>query len=165
MFGLVTGTSTRTGTIRCPRCKSTRMRKDGFDRNGNQMYECAKCGKKTSERHFSPFKGMRTHGKVVEFGIKLYLMGLSLRQTKNALKELGISISHVSVRDWLLRLGHRCRIGLYRSRIEFGDTWYVDEMHVKRNGRKYYCPRFEETPCRLLGFQIQGCGGREARSE
>lgn len=154
MFGLGSRVRARVGTIRCPRCKSSRMRKDGFDRNRNQMFECAKCGKKTSVRHFSPFKGMRTNEHAVIFGLKLYLMGLSLRQTGYALGETGTSISHVSVRNWILRFGHRCRQLLYRRRIESGDTWYVDEMHEKRNGKKYCTCSVKDGKSQVIALWI-----------
>ena len=147
---------------RCPRCKSTRLRKDGRDRKGNQMYECAKCSKKVSERHYSVFRGLRTNGEIVELALTLYLRGLSLRQVAQTFEDLDVKVSHVSVWNWIIRFGQQCRSRLYRSRGDYDDTWYIDEMHVKCNGRKHYVWSARDAKRRPIA--MWGCRRRDTNA-
>jgi putative transposase len=135
----VTGpASERKKAFRCPRCKRARLRKDGHDQNGRQMFKCSSCGKKVSERHFSEFKGLRAQDDEIRYAIMLYMMGLSLRDVSHAMRERDVNVSHVTIRNWLIRFGKVCRKQLEHTAINYGDDWYVDEMHVKRDGRKFY---------------------------
>lgn len=123
---------------RCPRCITTRVSKDGHDRNGKQMYECKKCGKKFSDVTDTPFSKMRTWPDAIKITMEIVLRGLSLRDAKEILEKMGISRSHVAIYMWLQKFGKLCRKWMRKHRPNYYREWYADETHYTCNGKKLY---------------------------
>ena len=70
--------------------------------------------------------------------MQLYFSGESFRNTQNALRLLGVEVSHVAILKWIRK--HVALIDRYLERLtpQVSDTWREDEVYVKfRGSRKY----------------------------
>ena len=82
-------------TNRCPKCGSIKYVKHGKVKN-RQRYKCKECG-----YHFTVFKlGKRIERELVVRAIQLYLEGMGFRSIERIL-----GVSHVSVMNWVKKLG------------------------------------------------------------
>jgi putative transposase len=88
---------------------------------------------------------------IISYAVWLYYrFNLSHRDIEDLLAERGITVSHESIRLWypkhsLRSWGRPCiRFGAkYASRLKrrhhgYGDTFYIDEVFVKINGKQHY---------------------------
>jgi len=82
-------------TNRCPKCGSTKYVKHGKIKN-KQRYKCKEC-----RYHFTVFKiGKKIERELVVRAIQLYLEGMGFRAIERIL-----GVSHVSVMNWVEKLG------------------------------------------------------------
>ena len=60
------------------------------------------------------------------------------RIIEDLLAERGIAVSYESVRLWCIKFGPRYAIRLKRRHSGYGDTFFIDEVFVKINGKQHY---------------------------
>ncbi len=92
----------------CPLCGSRQINRSGKRHSRfsiAQRYECKICGTSFCESIHGYFKS-KFPLYVKQFAIEMYLNGLSLRRVQDKIQEdLGIEVSHQSVRSWLDNAG------------------------------------------------------------
>ena len=85
-----------------------------------------------SKRHRFP-------GEIIRHAVWLYVRFLlSYRDVEELLAERGIAVSYEAVRRWCRTFGQAFADGLRRRRPRPGDTWPLDEVHLKINGRTHW---------------------------
>jgi putative transposase len=76
---------------------------------------------------------------IISYAVWLYYrFNLSHRDIEDLLAERGIIVSREAIRLWCIKFG-----ALYASRLKqklrgYGDTFYIDEVFVKINGKQHY---------------------------
>lgn len=113
----------------CIYCKSVWIVKDGLRHNkhGNiQKFNCRDCN-----RYFTinlGFEKIHATPEMVTSAMQLYFTGESLRNVQKFLKLQGVTITHVSIYNWI-----RKYIGLMKAYLEqitpnVADAWRADEF-------------------------------------
>ena len=92
----------------------------------------------------SPFKYFKTDPEIIHLAVMLYVrFPLSLRDVEDLLHELGIDVSHETIRFWWNRLGPMFASEIRRRRIQQLPAfsrwqWHADEVFVKMNCERHY---------------------------
>lgn len=122
----------------CPYCKSGNIFKRGVRKTiigEKQLYCCKEC-----KRRFvlEPIKHIKGNAKLVCLAMDCYYKGLSYRDISDQFKQFyGLSISHVAVRDWVLKFSKI--MDKYAKTIKpktAGDVWNADETMVRTKKAK-----------------------------
>ena len=129
--------SFRQGTLVpwCKGCGGSNFHKDGKSPQGKQLYKCKKCAFRFVWSSDLPKK--RYFSNVINFATELYtsLIGISLRTVTRVLSKLGFSMSHETVRQWVL---HRKTPHFIDDKVDNAQTWNVDETYIKIKGKGYW---------------------------
>jgi putative transposase len=67
----------------------------------------------------------------------------------------GIIVSHEAIRQWCDRFGTQYAAGLRRRRPQAGDTWHLDEVFIKVNGKRQYLWRAVDQNGTVLDILVQ----------
>jgi transposase-like protein len=124
---------------KCVYCGSKHIVKDGQRHNkaGDiQKWACLDC-----ENYFSVnvgFDKMKHDPKAITTALQLYFSGESLRKTQEALRLLGVEVSHQTVYNWIRKYVGLMEKYLDRLTPKVGDTWRADELYVKFRGNMKY---------------------------
>ncbi|WP_376093810.1 IS6 family transposase [Roseomonas sp. CCTCC AB2023176] len=85
------------------------------------------------------YPGYRFPAEIIRHAVWLYyLFSLSLRDIELLLAERGITVTHESIRRWVLRFGSEFAGKLRKRRPRPGDTWHLDEVFLRINGELHY---------------------------
>jgi putative transposase len=95
-------------------------------------------GGRTSEP--ATYHGYRSPAEVIHHATWLHrVFSLSLRDIEPILAGRGVAVSHGSIRRWCLRFGADFAAKPRKRRPRPGDTWHVDEVHLRIDGEPF-CP-------------------------
>ena len=111
-----------------------------------------------------PFKGFHSSPEIIRLAVMLYVrFPLSLRNVEDLLHELGIDVSHETVRFRWLRFGPMFAAEIRKRRIEGMKSshwrWHLDEMFVKINGEWHYLWRAVDHEGEVLESFVTKTGG------
>jgi putative transposase len=85
------------------------------------------------------YKRHRFPPEITQYAVWLYhRFNLSYRDIEDLLAERGIVVSYESIRLWCNKFGPRYARRLKRRHQGFDDTFYIDEVFVKIDGRQHY---------------------------
>ena len=86
------------------------------------------------------YKRRRFSGEIISHAVWLYFRFLlSYRAVEELLAERGIAVSYETIRRWCRKFGQTFAGGLRRRRARPpGDTWHLDEVQLKINGRTHW---------------------------
>jgi putative transposase len=103
----------------------------------------------THKRHrFSP--------DFISYAVWLYYrFNLSHRDIEDLLAERGITISRESIRLWCIKFGALYARRLKRKHRGYGDTFYIDEVFVKINGKQHYLWRAVDQDGDVVDVYLQ----------
>ena len=102
------------------------------------------------------YPGYRFPAAVISYAVWLYhVFGLSFRDVELILAERGITVSHESIRQWCLKFGSEFARKLRRRRPKPGDTWHLDEVFLKINGKLHYLWRAVDQHGVVLDILVQ----------
>ena len=85
------------------------------------------------------YKRHRFPPEIISYAVWLYFrFNLSHRDIEDLLAQRGIIVSYESIRLWCIKFGR-----IYARRLKlrhqgYGDTFYIDEVFVKINGKQHY---------------------------
>jgi len=103
------------------------------------------------------YPGYRFPAEIISHAIWLYhIFSLSLRDVELILAELGITVTHESIRQWGLGFGSDVARKLRRRRPKPGDTWHLDEVFLRINGVLHYLWRAVDQHGVVLDILVQG---------
>jgi len=97
------------------------------------------------------YKGHRFPAEIIQYAVWLYhRFNLSCRDVEDLLAERGINVSYETIRLWCIKFGTRYARRLKRRHRGYGDTFYIDEVFVKINGKQQYLWRPARHPAGVL---------------
>src|SRR5215469_10148070 len=119
----------------CPRCQSTRIKKDGFNRAGQQRFRCRACRRTYTERTATPFAGYRWPMEVIAMAVRWYCQfRLSLANVRDLLAERHIDVSARTILSWVHAFGPLFARAVRRHARPLGVRWWCDETYVRVAG-------------------------------
>ena len=85
------------------------------------------------------YKRHRFSLDIISYAVWLYhRFNLSNRDIEDLLAERGIIVSYESIRLWCIKFGARYSRSLKQRHRGYGDTFYLDEVFLKINGKQQY---------------------------
>ncbi|HIE92101.1 MAG TPA: IS6 family transposase [Acidobacteria bacterium] len=109
------------------------------------------------------YHGYRFPPEVISYAVWLYhRFGLSFRDTEDLLAQRGTTVSYESIRRWCRAFGPQYARTLRRRRGQLGDTWYLDEVFVKIQGRQQYLWRAVDEDGDEIDILVQSRRNRRA---
>ncbi len=109
------------------------------------------------------YRGYRLPPAIISHAVWLYhRFGLSFRDVEDLLAERGVSVTYESIRQWCLTFGLDYARRLRRRRGRMGDTWHLDEVFVKIQGRQQYLWRAVDEDGDAIDILVQSRRNRRA---
>ena len=100
------------------------------------------------------YRGYRFPSEVISHAVWLYhRFSLSFRDVENLLAERGITVTYETIRQWCLTFG--LEYARRRRRGRQGDTWYLDELFVRMQGRTQYLWRAVDEDGDVIDILVQ----------
>ena len=85
----------------------------------------------------SRYYGQRFPPEIIGYAVWVYhRFCLSFRDVEDLLAERGITVSYETIRRWCGKFGPDYARRLKKKQGRLGDTWYLDELFVRINGRQ-----------------------------
>jgi putative transposase len=84
-----------------------------------------------------------------------YRFNLSHRDVEDLLAERGITVSYETVRLWCIKFRAKYARRLKRRHRGYGDTFYIDEVFVKINGKQHYLWRAVDQDGEVVDVYLQ----------
>ena len=85
------------------------------------------------------YKRYRFPSEIIQYAVWLYYrFNLSHRDIENLLAERGIDVTYEAIRLWFNRFGPKYATRLKRKHRGYGDTFFIDEVFVKIDGKQHY---------------------------
>ena len=102
------------------------------------------------------YKRHRFSPGIISYAVWLYYrFNLSHRDIEDLLAERGIVVSHESIRLWSIKFGAIYTRRLKRKHRGYGDTFYIDEVFVKINGKQHYLWRAVDQDGEVVDVFLQ----------
>jgi putative transposase len=102
------------------------------------------------------YKRHRFPPEIIQHAVWLYYrFNLSHRDIEDLLAVRGIVVSYESVRMWCNKFGPRYARRLKRRHQGFGDTFFIDEVFVKIDGKQHYLWRAVDQDGEIVDVFLQ----------
>ena len=109
------------------------------------------------------YHGYRFRPAIISRAVWLcHRFGLSFRDVEDLLAERGITVTSEAIRQWCRTLGLDYARRLRRRRGRMGDTWYLDELFVRTQGRQQYLWRAVDEDGDVIDILVQSRRNRRA---
>ena len=103
------------------------------------------------------YKRHRFPPEIIHYSVWLYhRFGLSHRDIEDLLAERGITVSYESIRLWCNKFGTIFARRLKKKYQGYGDTFFVDEVFVKIDGKQHYLWRAVDQDGDVVDVFLQG---------
>jgi putative transposase len=107
-------------------------------------------------RSTSLYKRYRFPSEIIQYAVWLYhRFNLSHRDIEDLLAQRGISVSYESIRLWCNKFGPQYAKRLKCRHQGFGDTFYIDEVFVKIDGKQQYLWRAVDQDGEVVDVFLQ----------
>ena len=107
-------------------------------------------------RSKSLYKRHRFPSEIIQYAVWLYYrFNLSFRDIEDLLAERGIDVSYESIRLWCNKFGPKYVKRLKRRHQGFGDTFFIDEVFVRIQGRQQYLWRAVDQDGEVVDVFLQ----------
>jgi len=104
----------------------------------------------------SLYKRHRFPVEIIQYAVWLYYrFNLSHRDIEDLMAERGIEVSYESIRLWCNKFGPQYVKRLKRRHLGFGDTFYIDEVFVKIQGKQQYLWRAVDQDGEVVDVYLQ----------
>jgi putative transposase len=102
------------------------------------------------------YKRHRFPPDIISYAVWLYYrFNLSHRDIEDLLAKRGITVSYESIRLWCIKFGALYTRGLKRKHRGYGDTFFIDEVFVKINGKQHYLWRAVDQDGEVVDVYLQ----------
>ncbi len=102
------------------------------------------------------YKHHRFPPSIISYAVWLYFrFNLSHRDIEDMLAERGITVSRESIRLWCIKFGRQYARRLKRNHRGYGDTFFIDEVFVKINGKQHYLWRAVDQDGEVVDVFLQ----------
>ena len=104
---------------------------------------------KTYKRHRFP-------SDIISYAVWLYYrFNLSQRDIEDLLAERGISVSYETIRLWCNKFGSKYANRLKRKHRGYGDTFFIDEVFIRIDGKQHYLWRAVDQDGEIVDVFLQ----------
>ncbi len=104
------------------------------------------------------YKRHRFPPDIISYAVWLYFrFNLSHRNIEDLLAQRGIIVTYESIRLWCIKFGRNYARRLKRRHTGYGDTFYIDEVFVKINGKQHYLWRAVDQEGEVIDVFLQSC--------
>ncbi|MDP7690361.1 MAG: IS6 family transposase [Vicinamibacterales bacterium] len=111
----------------------------------------------------SSYRGYRFPADIISHAVWLYYrFGLSFRDVEDLLAERGVTVTYEAIRQWCRKFGLDYARRLRRRRGRQGDTWHLDELFVRIQGRQQFLWRAVDEDGDVLDILVQSRRNRQA---
>jgi putative transposase len=102
------------------------------------------------------YKRHRFPPDIISYAVWLYYrFNLSHRDIEDLLAERGVIVSYESIRLWCIKFGAKYARRLKRKHRGYGDTFFIDEVFVKINGKQHYLWRAVDQDGEVVDVFLQ----------
>ena len=102
------------------------------------------------------YKRHRFPPEIIQYAVWLYhCFSLSHRDIEDLLAERGISVSYESIRLWCNKFGPKYACRLKKKHQGYGDTFFIDEVFVKIDGKQHYLWRAVDQDGEVVDVFLQ----------
>ena len=102
------------------------------------------------------YKRYRFPAEIIQYAVWLYhRFNLSHRDIEDLLAERGIIVSYEAVRLWCNKFGPKYVARLRRKHQGYGDTFFIDEVFVKIDGKQHYLWRAVDQDGEVVDVLLQ----------
>jgi putative transposase len=102
------------------------------------------------------YKRHRFPPDIISYAVWLYYrFNLSHRDIEDLLAERGIIVSREAIRLWCIKFGALYARRLKRRHRGYGETFFIDEVFVKINGKLHYLWRAVDRMVRWLMYSYR----------
>jgi putative transposase len=102
------------------------------------------------------YRGYRFPAEIISHCVWLYFrFCLSFRDVQEMMLERGVQVSHEAIRLWTLKFGTEYARHLRRRSSGYGDTWHLEEVFCKINGKSVYLWRAVDQDGETLDVLVQ----------
>lgn len=102
------------------------------------------------------YKRHRFPPDIINYAVWLYYrFNLSHSDIEDLLAERGITVSYEAIRLWCIKFGTLYARRLKRKHQGYGDTFYIDEVFIKINGRQHYLWRAVDQDGEIIDVYLQ----------
>ena len=102
------------------------------------------------------YKRHRFPPEIISYAVWLYYrFNLSHRDIEDLLAERGIIVTRESIRLWCIKFGALYARRLKRKHRGHGDTFYIDEVFIKINGKQHYLWRAVDQDGEVVDVYLQ----------
>jgi putative transposase len=102
------------------------------------------------------YKRHRFPPDIISYAVWLYYrFNVSHRDIEDLLAERGITVSYETIRLWCIKFGAMYAKRLKRRHRGYGDTFYIDEVFVKINGKQHYLWRAVDQDGEIVDVYLQ----------
>ena len=102
------------------------------------------------------YKRHRFPPDIISYAVWLYFrFNLSHRDIEDLLAQRGVIVSYESIRFWCIKFGRNYARRLKRRHTGYRDTFYIDEVFVKINGKQQYLWRAVDQDGDVIDVFIQ----------
>ena len=102
------------------------------------------------------YKCYRFPPDIISYAVWLYYrFNLSFRDIEDLLAERGIIVSYETLRLWSIKFGVQYARRLKRQHRGYGDTFFIDEVYVKINGKQHYLWRAVDQDGEVVDVLLQ----------
>jgi putative transposase len=102
------------------------------------------------------YKGYRFPSDIIGYAVWVYYrFNLSYRDVEDLLAERGIIVSYESIRLWCNKFGSQYAKRLKRKHQGYGDTFFIDEVFVKIQGKQHYLWRAVDQDGEVVDVLLQ----------
>ena len=102
------------------------------------------------------YKGYRFPSDIIQYAVWLYYrFNLSHRDIEDFLAERGINVSYEAIRLWCNRFRPKYATRLKRKHRGYGDTFFIDEVFVRIEGKQHYLWRAVDQDGEVVDVFLQ----------
>ncbi len=102
------------------------------------------------------YKRHRFPPAIISYAVWVYFrFNLSHRDVEDLLAERGITVSREAIRLWCIKFGSKYARRLKRNHKGYGDTFFIDEVFVKINGKQHYLWRAVDQDGEVVDVFLQ----------
>jgi putative transposase len=102
------------------------------------------------------YKRYRFPSEILQYTVWLYYrFNLSHRDIEDLLAERGINVSYEAIRLWCNRFGPKYAARLKKKHQGYGDTFFIDEVFIKIDGKQHYLWRAVDQDGEVVDVYLQ----------
>ncbi len=102
------------------------------------------------------YKRYRFPPEIIQYAVWLYYrFNLSHRDIEDLLAERGVNVTYEAIRLWCNRFGPKYATRLKRKHRGYGDTFFIDEVFIKIDGKQHYLWRAVDQDGEVVDVYLQ----------